>query len=272
MIVSILGCGWYGRALASKLLEENIKVKGSVTSDLKVKDLKNLGISPYLVSFNEYDHAYEPDFFKCDVLVISIPPGFKKGKGTHYPSIIRGIIDTIAAHDVTKVIYISSTGVYGDRNKEVVETDDPEPDSESGEILLQAEKLFERENKIKTTIVRFGGLVGPGRNPARFFSGKINIPNGRAPINLIHQADCVGVTEAIINADLFGVTVNACAPDHMGKADFYCKLARHAKLPVPQFIDELKKWKIVNSIYLIEKLDYHFSIKSWDAYPENELT
>ncbi|HVX00327.1 MAG TPA: hypothetical protein VHA52_07830, partial [Candidatus Babeliaceae bacterium] len=134
MIVSILGCGWYGRALAGKLLEKGFVVKGSATSCVKVQELKQLGISPYLVCFTEDGHSYDPDFFKCDVIIVALPPGFKKGVGALYLKKIQGIIEAIVAQGKTKAIYISSIGVYGDQNKEVDETDEPEPDSESGEI------------------------------------------------------------------------------------------------------------------------------------------
>ncbi|MGN6180308.1 MAG: SDR family oxidoreductase [Mucilaginibacter sp.] len=270
MTISILGCGWYGRALASNLLKKGLTVKGSATSHVKIQELKQLGISPYLVCFTENDRSYDPDFFKCDVAVIAIPPGFKKGAGSIYLNKIQGIIEAMVAQGTTKAVYISSTGVYGNRNKEVDETDEPEPDSESGEILLEAEKLFRSEARLKTAIIRFGGLVGPGRNPAHFFSGKSNIPNGLAPVNLIHQSDCVGITEAIIRKDSFGLTVNACTPDHPSKADFYCEMSVRAKLPIPQFINELKDWKIVNSVNLSNKINYQFIIGSWKHYiPDN---
>ncbi len=271
MVVSILGCGWYGRALALKLIKNGIKVKGSATTAESLIKLDSDGIMPYLVKFEENSQLYDPDFFNCDVLIVSISPGFKKGRGEDYLLRIGHLVNTIIQQKVKKVIHISSTGVYGDCNKEVDELDEPNPDTMSGNILLVAERLLQEQTSAKVTILRFGGLVGPGRHPGRFFLGKTEVPNGLAPVNLIHQIDCVGITEAVIEKDLFGYLFNACSPDHPVKAVFYSDMALKFKQPVSGFINELKKWKLINSINLTAILGYSFSIKSWKDYPGEEI-
>ncbi|MBS1526932.1 MAG: SDR family oxidoreductase [Bacteroidetes bacterium] len=269
MVISILGCGWYGRALADKLLNGGMTVKGSTTTLEKMTDLEREGILPYVARFEQDTALIVPDFFHCDIIVVAIPPGFKKNQGQHYVPKIKRIIEAIAEYKIPKVIYISSTSVYSDCNHELTEHDIPQPDSESGKTLYEAERLFLNEHRFKTTVIRFGGLIGPGRNPGRFFSGKTGVPNGRAPVNLIHQSDCVGITIAIIEKDIFGLVLNACAPDHPAKKDFYSQTAVKSKLPLPQFIDELANWKIVHSVILSEKLHYKFTIKNWDTYLES---
>lgn len=271
MVVSILGCGWYGRALAAKLLSYGISVKGSATSAERAEQLLRIGIKSYVIKFDENTSLYDADFFKCNIIVIAISPGFRKEEGHQYLQKIKGVIKAITDHKITKAVYISSTGVYADCNCEVNENDIPEPDSESGQILYAAETLFLNESGLKTSIVRFGGLVGPGRNPARFFAGKTNVPNGLAPVNLIHQNDCVGVTYAIIEKDCFGYIFNACAPDHPAKGKFYRKMAGQNKLPPPVFLNELRDWKIVDSVNLSSKLKYNFIIDSWDKYRLDEF-
>ncbi|MBS1523199.1 MAG: SDR family oxidoreductase [Bacteroidetes bacterium] len=274
MIVSILGCGWYGKALAKELLQKGIIVKGSATSAEKMDELKDLSISPFIVQVNGDQANYEADFFKCDTLVISIPPRLKKGEGVTYLAKIKHIIDAILHNNMQNIIYISSTGVYGDHNRTVTENDDPDPDTESGKILLEAENLFRNESKFKTTIVRFGGLVGPGRHPGRFFAGKTDIPNGLAPVNMIHLDDCVGIGSAIIEQDAFGHLFNACSPDHPAKEDFYKDAALKGGYESPQFLCELRAWKIIESVNLKPILNYTFKIQNWkdctfDALPQS---
>jgi nucleoside-diphosphate-sugar epimerase len=263
MMVSILGCGWYGKALARSLMQKGINVNGSSTSSEKLQQFFSEGIIPYSVHFDADSENFDPVFFECDVLVISISPKFRKGETTRYLPKVQRIIDAILKYRVRKVIYISSTGVYGDHNTEVNELSDPNPDTESGVILLGAERLFQKETDFKTTIIRFGGLVGPGRHPGRFFAGKKDIPNGLAPVNLIHQQDCVGISEAIIERDIFGYLFNACSPDHPAKADFYGQTALAAALQAPEFINELNNWKIVDSINLKSILNYNFKVPYW---------
>ena len=263
MIVNILGCGWYGKALAKALLQKDIVVNGSTTSSEKLDTLKEAGINPYFVKVNADPITDDTTFFKCDALVISIPPGLKKGEGSVYLPKINNIIQAILQNHIQKVVYISSTGVYGDYNKTVSESDDPYPDTESGKILLKAERLFRKEPAFKTTIIRFGGLVGPGRHPGRFFAGKKGIPNGLAPVNMIHLDDCVCIGSAIIEQEAFGYLFNACSPDHPAKEDFYKDAALKGGYEIPEFTHELTKWKIVESINLKPVLNYTFKIQSW---------
>lgn len=267
MIVSILGCGWYGKALAKNLLQKGIIVKGSATSAEKADALKDHGITPFIGRVNADEIIYDTDFFKCDVLVVSIPPGLKKGEGSVYLPKIKHIIDAVLKNNIQKVIHISSTGVYGDHNKTVTENDDPNPDTESGKILLEAENLFRNENSFRTTIMRFGGLVGAGRHPGRFFAGKKDIPNGSAPVNMIHLDDCVGIGISIIEKDAFGNLFNACSPDYPAKEDFYKDAALSGGFDVPQFIRELKTWKIIESVNLKPILNYTFKIQNWKDCP-----
>lgn len=263
MIVSILGCGWYGKALAKELLQKGIVVRGSATSAEKLNVLRELGITPHVVRVNEDGTNYDADFFKCDILVISIPPGLKKGEGSTYLPKIKHIIQAVLQNNIQKVIYISSIGVYGDHNKTITETDEPNSDTESGKILLEAENLFRSQSSFKTAIVRFGGLVGPGRHPGRFFAGKKDIPNGLAPVNMIHLDDCVGIGSAIIEKNAFGHLFNACSPDHPAKEDFYKDAALKGGYEAPEFIHELKNWKIVESVNLKPILNYTFKIQNW---------
>ncbi len=246
--ISILGCGWYGLALAKSLLQDDNEVKGSTTSPQKIALLADEGVQPYMVDFSADNETYEADFFNCDVLFIAIPPKARSGAGAEFIPKIERIIEAIKRHGITKVVFISSTAVYADLNYEVDENSDPQPNTESGKVLLQAENLFKNEPSFKTTIIRFAGLIGPGRNPGRFFAGKKDIPNGNAPVNLIHLDDCIGISKAILQADAFGYLFNGCSPHHPVKSAFYTQAAINAGLEKPEFIDELKEWKVVKSV------------------------
>ncbi|MEO6851017.1 MAG: NAD(P)H-binding protein, partial [Mucilaginibacter sp.] len=165
MTISILGCGWYGMAIALELIKQGYTVKGSTTSMEKMSALSAAGVNPYLLQINWNDVIPETEFFECDVLIISIPPGLRKGNTTEYLPKIENVKKAILQYNITRVIYISSTGVYGDHNSEVNELNDPAPVTEAGQILLTAERLLQQQSAFKTTILRFGGLVGPGRHP-----------------------------------------------------------------------------------------------------------
>jgi nucleoside-diphosphate-sugar epimerase len=263
MTVSILGCGWYGLALAKALTKNGVTVKGSTTSPDKLPKLQADGINSFLIDLSTGTENYDPDFFNCDLLVIAIPPKTRSGEGAEYVPKLQRVVDASAQQGIHKVILVSSTGVYADQNKELNELDQPLANTPSGVILWAAEELFRQQKSFKTTIIRFGGLIGPGRDPGRFFAGKKDIPNGLAPVNLIHQQDCIGLTLAIINKDAFDYALNACSPHHPTKAEFYTRAAAKAGLAKPQFITELNEWKVISSVYVNEVVGYDYQIKNW---------
>ena len=80
--ISILGCGWYGLALAKKLLTLGYEVKGSTTSEEKIGLLEKAGIVPYLVIIDPEEIEYEEFFFDFDVLFIAIPPNSRSEQVT----------------------------------------------------------------------------------------------------------------------------------------------------------------------------------------------
>ena len=259
--ISILGCGWYGQALAKALIIAGHSVKGSTTSPQKLDALAAEGIEPYLVSFSSDNEQYDDAFFTCDTLFICIPPKSRGGEGPEFINKIQGIIKAIKKYGVQNVVFISSTGVYADVNAEVNELSDPQPNTEAGRILWQAEELLRQESTFKTTIIRFAGLIGPGRDPGRFFAGKKNIANGNAPVNLIHLNDCIGLSIAILDRQAFGHLFNGCLSHHPSRAIFYTVAAVNSRLEKPEFIDELKEWKIVRSVNVEAILGYRYKIK-----------
>ncbi|MEO8887620.1 MAG: NAD(P)H-binding protein [Mucilaginibacter sp.] len=262
MIISIAGCGWYGLQLAKSLIDMGIAVKGSSTTATKLPVLQNEGIKPYLLNLSESEKKYDPDFFACNILWICIPPKARSGNGESYLYSIDTIIALAKQYNIKQVVLISSTGVYADDNAEVDELNIPQPNTTSGNTMLTAEQLLKGEAAFTTTIIRFAGLIGPGRDPGRFFVGKKDIPNGNAPVNLIHLTDCIGISLAVIKQQAFGYTYNACSPDHPTKQAFYTKASTCAGLAVPEFIDEKKDWKIISSLYVNTILNYRYQINS----------
>ncbi|HEY0056398.1 MAG TPA: SDR family NAD(P)-dependent oxidoreductase [Pedobacter sp.] len=248
--ISILGCGWYGFPLAVNLISKGFQVNGSSTTPEKLEILKAAGIISFQVSFEPDTEAYQPDFFNCDLLIISIPPKRSSGQSLLYPDKISRIKEAAILHKVPRVIFISSTSVYGDVDHELNENSPTSPATDSGKAIWEAEKLLMNQSNFKLSTIRFGGLTGPGRDPGRFFAGKKDIPNGKAPVNMIRLDQCIEVTNAIIEKDAFGYTFNACSSSHPPKKEYYKQAALKSGLEAPEFIDELNEWKIISSIHL----------------------
>jgi nucleoside-diphosphate-sugar epimerase len=267
--VSILGCGWLGEPLGKYLSGKRFVVKGSVTSSEKFNQLRLSGILPYRVVLSEWSvEVDDRSFFDTDVLIVAIPPRRIERIEHVFPAQIAQLIPIILKNEIRKVIFISSTSVYPEQFQTVTEDDVPFPDKENGKACLLAENVLKIQTDFKTTVIRFGGLIGADRNPARFLL-KSMAPLANVPVNLIHQDDCIGIITAIIEHDLWGETLNACCPEHPLKKDFYGKAARISGLPEPLFYDQAEAYKIVDSSKLKRLLKYKFKYESPLDYLES---
>jgi nucleoside-diphosphate-sugar epimerase len=154
---------------------------------------------------------------------------------------------------------VSSTSVYSDEDKVVTEETNPNPDTESGKQLLVCEKLLQENFHFETTILRFGGLIGEDRHPIHFLAGRTNIENPEAPINLIHQEDCIGIILKIIDSNFWGETFNAVAPFHPSREEYYSQKAKENNLERPIFAhSKLSIGKTIASNKLESVLKYQF--------------
>jgi len=260
-VISLLGCGWLGFPLAKSLISRGFTVKATTTTFSKLKKFENAGIDPYLVQFS--DAVQVPDlkkFFDAEILIITIPPGRRDPNGfDNYRRMIRFVGSEIPNSKVSKLILISSTSVYSDRDANVNEESSVSPDTESGQLMAETESYLGKQN-INLIILRLAGLIGPGRMPGKFFAGKTQIPNGFAPVNLIHLDDAIGILHCLIGDVLASGVFNGCAPSHPTKEEFYTRAAEVEDLMKPDFVLEKTGGKTVSSIRLGADLNYHFEI------------
>lgn len=235
--ISILGCGWLGLPLAKALLENGFSVKGSTTSVDKLLVLKNLGIQEFQIELSETKSQGEVDSFleNSKILIIDIPPKLRGISKENFVSKIKNLIPFIEKSAVENVLFISSTSVYGEDNLAVTEETKLNPDTESGKQLVQTECLLQNNPKFKTTILRFGGLIGDDRHPIHFLAGKTNLENPNAPINLIHQDDCIGIILEILRQNSWNETFNAVTPYHPSRKEYYTQKAKDLNLVPPAF-------------------------------------
>ena len=259
MQISILGCGWLGLPLAQILLERGHSVKGSTTSQDKLPLLQKYGIAPYRIAFTPaINPDYAPEFFDSEILLVNFPPARQEDITAYYPQQMKALLRTIKGTAVQKILFVSSTSVYPNVNREVNEEDAGGEVKDSGQALLVVEKMLQENHSLMTTIVRFCGLFGPERNPGRFLAGK-QVSGGQQPVNLIHLDDCMSILVKILEREVWGETFNACADAHPTKADFYGKAARKLSFEPPTFKEtDEPSFKIVNSQKLKDTLGYQF--------------
>lgn len=271
--ISILGCGWLGLPLAKTLIEKGHSVNGSTTSENKLSILENVGVNPFLITL-ESERVSESinDFLNnSEILIIDIPP---KLRGTNadlsdpsrkiFVEKIQNLIPFIEKSTIKKVLFVSSTSVYGDENKLITEETIPNPETESGKQLLVAEAVLQNNQNFETTILRFGGLIGEDRHPVKFLAGKENLENPDAPVNLIHQNDCISIIEEIINQSKWNDVFNAVAAFHPTREEYYTQKAKEQNLVLPKFSAEKSNIKkIISSEKVENSLGYQFSLENY---------
>ncbi|WP_273565319.1 SDR family oxidoreductase [Maribacter halichondriae] len=259
--IGILGCGWLGFSLAKSCIAKGYRVHGSTTSKEKLRTLENMGIAPFLIQLQENSiNGNITDFLKnIDSLVINVPPKLRRNPKENFIGKMELLHATLKKSTVQKLIFVSSTSVYGDMEGEITEEAIPAPSTESGKQLLASEHIFIDNAELKTTILRFGGLIGADRHPISMLSGKTGLSNGNSPVNLIHKDDCIGIILAIIENDWWGEIFNAVYPLYPLKRQYYSQEAQKRGLPLPDYGNEsLKKGKIVRPYNLLNVKKYHF--------------
>lgn len=262
--ISVLGCGWLGFPLAKKLLASGYEINGATTSLEKLDLLQKTNINPFLI--HVFEDKIEGDFAKfiakSTILIINIPPKLRGGSTESYFKKIALLVPYIEQSTVEKVVFVSSTSVYNETelyNNPITENTTTIPETESGKQLLECENILMQNINFKTTVLRFGGLVGDDRNPIFMLSGKQNIINPDAPVNLIHLEDCIGIIKTIIESDKWNEIYNAVAPFDKTRKQYYEQKAISFGLVPPHF-DENKTnlGKKINSQKLILDFDYKF--------------
>ena len=260
--IGVLGCGWLGLPLAQRLVEKGLEVHGTTTSSNKLEALQNLGIVPYHISLSEngIDGDIETFLSHIDILVINVPPKLRQGNAESFIEKMQLLQSQIKKSPVSKILFVSSTAVYGDEDGDVTEATPPNPVTESGKQLWASEQLFRNDSSRLTTILRFGGLIGPNRHPIKQLSGKKDLKNGHHPINLIHLDDCIHIIGTIINEGYWGEIFNGVYPLHPTKKAYYASEAAKRGLPTPEYSEQHQEGmgKTVKSQNLIKK-GYSFS-------------
>ncbi len=254
--IAIIGCGWLGLPLGNYFYNRGWRVYGSTTDPDKLKHINTHNIHGFILKLGEPTNLDEIETIKnCEVIIFNIPP--KQSFG--YEEKSMQFLEAIANTHVKHVLFTSSTSVYGDVNGLVDENIRPQPNTEKAKELFRVEQILMNHIHLSCSVLRLAGLVGDQRHPGRFLSGKKNVSNPEAPVNLIHRDDVIEIIYEIVNQCKWGSVYNACSIFHPTRKEFYSKMAQDLEIELPQFEskggEELKQ---IVSQKLISDLNYKF--------------
>lgn len=233
--LGILGCGWLGTELAQRINSKSWNVKVTRTSEKGIIALTEKGFNSFQIEVTENSIKGDLKFFEnLDQLIISIPP--KRNEAKDYSRKINYLMNFLELKNKCRVIFLSSTSVYGKKEGVFDETSALSPETESSRELVESEKLI-LESDRPSIILRLGGLVGKDRNPIFQLHKKI-IPNPDGIINFVDQKDAVeGIYKLLTTPTVEGV-FNLVSPHHPKRRDYYLKMAKKYKLSVPVFSEQ----------------------------------
>ena len=229
------GFGYSARALATKLAAEGWRVTGTCRSEDKAAALGAEGITPLHFDGTRPITELGRHLESGTHVLSSVPPD---GDGD---PVVRLHGEELAerASTLPWVGYLSTTGVYGDRNGEWVdETSDYTPATERGRLRLRAERQWNRLYAHRSLAVhrfRLAGIYGPGRNPlTRVAEGRARrIEKSGQVFSRIHVDDIAQVLLASIKRPSPGRAYNVCDDLAAPPQDVIAHAAELLGVPVP---------------------------------------
>lgn len=252
--VSILGCGWSGLPIARSFVQQGMQVQGSTTTPEKAEDLRAAGVTPLVWEVSdEWEWTAEHrSFFDVDLLVVTLPPPKKAGCDGYARAVHRTIADAAQEAGTRHLILFSSTSVYPDVPAAYTEEDAQRLISRhTGIAMKDIEDVYLEAELPRLTILRFGGLFGPGRQPGKFVlrTGEVRDPG--QVVNMTHLDDIIGAVHFVSKQEAAKEIYNVVSPDHPLRGDFYREslkqLGAEDRVRIPRFHAEEKKLRKVLS-------------------------
>ncbi|EMA36706.1 SDR family oxidoreductase [Halococcus hamelinensis] len=201
--VAILGCGYVGLELGRQLAPDHevVGVRRSADGCETIERAGFEAVQADVTSRDDLDSV--PD---VDAVVFAASSGGRGAEAARevYVEGLRTAIEAFAERDdpPDRLVYTSSTGVYGDHDGERVDEETPiEPTTEKTEVLAEAERVAIEEagsRGIDGTVARFAGLYGPDRyRLERYLDGPVT----EGYLNMVHRDDAAGAVRFLLAAD-----------------------------------------------------------------------
>lgn len=228
--VAVVGCGYLGSALGRALVSAGHDCVCTTTTESRAAEIEAFGATPAIVALANTSRLHElladRETLFLTVAPNSACPDYREVYLEGARSLIRAVADTGVRH----IVYTSSIGVYGQQDGSWVDEHSPTiPETENGRILLETENVllsYGESTHVTVTILRLGGIHGPGRDPAdRFKTLAVRErSDGDRYLNMIHRRDAVSAMIALLDRPHAGV-LNLTDDQPTTRRDYYDRLA-----------------------------------------------
>ncbi|MGH6906498.1 MAG: SDR family oxidoreductase [Aestuariivirga sp.] len=223
------GLGFSAKALAARLAAKGWHITGTSRSAAGAAAIRAMGYNAFI--FDGTAALPQQAFEGVSHIVVSAPPD------TEGDPVLRRYAKLLAtlASDVKWLAYLSTTGVYGDRDGGwVSEESQLQPTTERGQRRLEAETAWQALG-LPVHLFRLAGIYGPGRNQLVALmegTAKRILKPGQV-FSRIHVDDVAGVLEASITKPNPGAAYNVCDDEPCPPQDVVSYAAKLLGLPEP---------------------------------------
>ncbi|MES9943944.1 MAG: SDR family oxidoreductase [Candidatus Thiodiazotropha sp.] len=237
MGVTIVGCGDIGTRVALAYRDEGVDVAGWVRTQQSAEKLRDVAIEAVQI---DLDRPVMPaSEIESQRLYYFAPP---PPQGQQESRVAQFIAQLKNRPLPQKVVYLSTSGVYGDcRGEWVDESRPPAPMADRAKRRLDGEqrwRAWSEQTGCALVILRVAGIYGPGKLPVeRLRSGQPMVAEAEAPItNHIHSLDLVKTARIAMQRGVSGEVYNVCdgAPEPMTR--YFNRVADFLGLPRPPVI------------------------------------
>jgi nucleoside-diphosphate-sugar epimerase len=231
----IVGFGDIARRVAKRLQQQGMAVTGLVRRAEAAEALEAMGIEPVVADLDDVASLKALAVNDADVYFFAPPSSVDEQDHR-----MRNFLAAIAGQRPRKLLYISTTGVYGNSHGAWVNEQTPaHPNTERGKRRLDAEQqlqAFGQANNVPVVILRVGGIYGPGRLPLRQLeSGRpVLTDEDSGYTNRIHADDLAMVCTVAMERGEGIYNVSDGKPGTM--AQYFTDLAEALEYPIPERI------------------------------------
>lgn len=242
--LAIFGAGYIGGTLAALALRGGMQVTALTRNREKAEQLEAAGVHKVVVAALDDSgwHAHVDPRQHYVVNCVSSAGGGLAGYRRSYVDGTRSIMEWAQqCPEKCRYVFTSSTSVYPQADGQWVDENTPvEGPSESGAILLEAERHVAEGNFPQWWILRLAGIYGPGRHFLldSILEGRASLAgSGETYLNLAHQWDIArAILEVLLNPDIpAGRIYNVCDGQPHRKREIVQWLAEQVDKPAPEF-------------------------------------
>jgi nucleoside-diphosphate-sugar epimerase len=201
---AILGCGYVGLALGRELTAAGHDVVGVRRSDAGLDAVEGAGFDAVRADLTDPTSLAAVPEVDWAVYAASADGRDIDAARRTYVEGLETVVETLGtrASPPDRLLYTSSTGVYGDHGGDWVDESTPiDSATDRQRVLLSAERIALEETAtygIDGTVARLGGLYGPGRyRMDRYLDGPVT----EGYRNSVHRDDAAGAVAHLLTTD-----------------------------------------------------------------------